>query len=168
MQTAFRCDVPVRSTHRWRLCFGLLAVLAASGCAKEKKKSAPSLLEPPTLQWIYPQLKKISRIVGQPSFVQSYERTSIYPKVTAFIEKWNVDIGDKVKKGDVLADLFVPELREDWETKKATVKYDKERVDLALKRVKVARADVKAAEARLAEAQRILDAYKSEVDRWES
>ena len=60
---------------------------------------------------VHPQLRKIVRIVGQPSFVQSYERTSIYPKLTAFIEKWNVDIGDKVQKGDVLADLFVPELR---------------------------------------------------------
>ncbi len=77
---------------------------------------------------VHPQLRKIVRVVGQPSFVQSYERTSIYPKVTAFIEKWNVDIGDKVRKGDVLADLFVPEMREDLGTKKATVEYDQEQV----------------------------------------
>jgi multidrug efflux pump subunit AcrA (membrane-fusion protein) len=88
--------------------------------------------------------------------------------VTAFIQKWNVDIGDKVQKGDVLADLFVPELREQWQTKKATVKLDKEKVDLALKMAKVAEAEVKAAEWRLAEAQRILDAYKAEVARWDS
>jgi HlyD family secretion protein len=111
---------------------------------------------------------KITRIVGQPSFVQSYERTSIYPKVTAFIEKWNVDIGDKLRKGDILADLFVPELRENWQTKKATVKYDNERVDYALKMVKVAEADVKAAEWRVTEAKRLLAAYKAEVDRWDS
>jgi multidrug efflux pump subunit AcrA (membrane-fusion protein) len=117
---------------------------------------------------MYPELKSISRVVGQPSFVVSYERTSIYPKVTAFIQKWNVDIGDKVQKGNVLADLFVPELREQWETKKATVKLDKEKVDLTLKMVKVAEAEVKAAEWRLAEAERILDAYKAEVARWDS
>jgi multidrug efflux pump subunit AcrA (membrane-fusion protein) len=92
----------------------------------------------------------------------------IYPKVTGYIEKWNRDIGDKVKKGDVLCTLYVPELREDWETKKATVVLDRERVDLAEKIVKVAEADVEAAEARLVEAQRILDKYKSEVDRWDS
>lgn len=146
---------------------GILAVLAVSGCAKEKQKTAPSLLEPPTLQWMYPQLKKIVRVVGQPSFVQSYERTSIYPKVTAFIEKWNVDIGDRVQKGDVLADLFVPELREKWQTEKATVQLDKEKVSLALKMVKVAEAEVKEAEWRLAETQRILDDYKAAVDRWQ-
>ena len=109
---------------------------------------------------VHPQLRKIVRVVGQPSFVQSYERTSIYPKVTAFIEKWNVDIGDKVQKGDVLADLFVPELREHWGTKKATVEYDKERVRLAQKDVEVAAAEVKAAQARLDEAKAILGKYR--------
>lgn len=156
MSKSFRCSA---------LC--LAALLTASGCGKPKH-NAPSLLEPITLHVIHPQLRKISRVVGQPSFVQSYERTSIYPKVTAFIEKWNVDIGDKVQKGDVLATLFVPELRENWETKKATVVLDKERVALAYKMVKVAAADVKAAEARLLETKRLLDAYKSEVDRWTS
>src|SRR5579884_672696 len=167
MQTAFRHYLCVHSSPSRRFWPWLLAVLAASGCAKEKPKTAPSLLEPPTLQWIYPQLKKITRVVGQPSFVQSYERTSIYPKVRAFIEKWNVDIGDRVQKGDVLADLFVPELREEWESKKATVVLDKEKVAYALKMVKVAEANVKVAEWRLAEAERILDDYKAAVDRWE-
>ncbi len=89
----------------------LVAALAASGCSDEEK-TAPSVTEPPSLSVVHPEPRIISRVVGQPSFVQSYERTSIYPKVTAFIEKWNVDIGDKVRKGDVLADLFVPEMRE--------------------------------------------------------
>ena len=38
--------------------------------------------------------------------------------MTGYIEKWNVDIGDKVKKGDTLATLFVPELVEDYETRR--------------------------------------------------
>ncbi|MBV8235537.1 MAG: efflux RND transporter periplasmic adaptor subunit, partial [Acidimicrobiia bacterium] len=137
-----------------------------SGCA-EDKKVAPSVSEPPVLHVIHPRLQKIVRVVGQPSFVQSYERTSIYPKVTAYIEKWNVDIGDKVRKGDVLADLFVPELRELWETKKATVEYAKERVSLAQEDVEVAAAEVKAAKARLEEAQSILGKYEAEVVRWD-
>ena len=166
MQTAFRPNVRVRSARCRRLGLWLLAVLAASGCAKDKK-IAPSVSEPPVLQVIHPQLRKIVRVVGQPSFVQSYERTSIYPKMTAYIEKWNVDIGDKVQKGDVLADLFVPELREDWGTKKATVQYDSDRVRLAQKDVEVAAAEVKAAKARLDEAKSILGKYEAEVKRWD-
>ena len=137
-----------------------------SGC-REEEKTAPSVLEPPELEVVHPRPRVIRRVVGQPSFVQSYERTSIYPKLTAFIEKWNVDIGDKVQKGDVLADLFVPELREMLQTKKATVQYDSDRVRLARKQVEVAAAEVKAARARLEEARSILGKYESEVERWE-
>ena len=78
-----------------------------------------------------------------------------------------MDIGDKVKKGDMLATLFVPEMVEDFGTKKATVELDKERIELANKMVKVAEADVKAAKASLAEAKAILDKYQAEVDRWD-
>ncbi len=164
MKTAYRPDVLVLSALRW-LGVCLLATLAASGCSEEKKV-APSVSEPPVLQVIHPTPRKIVRVVGQPSFVQSYERTSIYPKLTAYIEKWNVDIGDRVRKGDVLADLFVPELREQWETKKAYVGYASERVRLAQENVEVAAADVEAARAKLKEAKAILAKYKAEVERW--
>jgi HlyD family secretion protein len=158
----------IRSARYRRLKFCLVALLAAPGCGKEEEKTAPSLSEPPELHLIHPQLRKITREVGQPSFVQSYERTSIYPKVTAFIEKWNVDIGDRVQKGDVLANLFVPELVEDWRTKQAEVVLDKEKVDLAEKLVIVAEADVKAAAAQVVAVKRLLAAYKSETERWDS
>ena len=108
---------------------------------------------------IRPSIRNIVRVVGQPSFIESYERTSIYPKLTAYIEKWKVDIGDRVKKGDLLATLFVPEVVEDFGTKNATVKLDEERIDLARKLVEVAEADVQGAEARLVEAKAILGKY---------
>jgi len=165
LQTTTRHAFHSRPGLRRRLAYALVAALAAAGCSKEKKV-APSVSTPPVLQMIQPQLRTMVREVGQPSFVQSYERTSIYPKVTAYIEKWNVDIGDTVQKGDVLADLFVPELREQWETKKATVEYDIEHVRLAQKDVKVADAQVRAAHARLEETKSILAKYQAEVERW--
>jgi multidrug efflux pump subunit AcrA (membrane-fusion protein) len=154
-------------SFRW-LALGLLAAVAAPGCGHKTEGTNASVAEPPTVHLIQPQYRKIVRVIGQPSFVEAYERTSIYPKVTGYIKKWNVDIGDKVKKGDVLATLFVPELEEDWETKKRTVKLDQEKVDLAEKIVKVAEADVKAAEARLEEAKAILAKYEADAHRWDS
>ena len=145
----------------------LVAVMALfAGCSKEEK-TAPSVSEPPLLHVVHPQLRKIVRVVGQPSFTQSYERTSIYPKLSAFIERWNFDIGDKVRKGDVLAELFVPELREQWQTAKATVQLDRERVRVAEKEVQVDTAEVKAARAQLKEARSILGKYEAEVKRWD-
>ncbi len=150
------------------LLFGLLAALAAPGCHHGEENRYTSVAEPPTVRLLPPQVRKIVRVVNQPSFIEAYERTSVYPKLNAYIDKWNVDIGDKVKKGDVLATLFVPELVEDHETKKATVGLDRERVVLAKEVVHVAEADVKAARARVEEAQAELNSYQSEVHRWDS
>jgi HlyD family secretion protein len=160
--------IPDRSPGGRLPAFWLLAVLAAPGCGHKEKTNYTSVSKPPTVRLIQPEVRNLVRVVGQPSFIESYERTSIYPKLTGYIEKWNVDIGDKVKKGDVLATLFVPELVEDFGTKKATVKLDEEKVELARKMVDVADADVNAAKARLDESKSIMGKYEAEVERWDS
>ena len=144
---------------------GFLLALAA-GCKKKPEAPAESATAPPTVHLTQPQQRDIVVEVGQPSFVEAYERTSIYPKLTAYIEKWYVDIGDRVKSGQVLADLFVPEVQEDYRTKAATIELDKQQVRLAMQQVKVAEANVKAAAARLKEAEAILDEWQAQVHRW--
>lgn len=145
----------------------LLAVVMAAGCGRREASRVSKDDAGPTFQVVRPQRRTITRIVEQPSFVVAYERSSVYPKMTAYIEKWNVDIGDKVRKGDVMATLFVPELVEQWQTTKATVVRDRKRVSLAREAQRVAEADVKAAEARLQEAKAILLQYQSQVQRWD-
>jgi multidrug efflux pump subunit AcrA (membrane-fusion protein) len=149
-----------------RLAYGFLSALMLVGCGHDEESHYSSVSRPPVVEVIKPEARKIVRVVGQPSFIEAYEHTSVYPKLTAYIEKWIVDIGDKVKKDDTLATLFVPELVEDYGTKKATVKLDEQRVALAKELVKVAEADVQSAEASLVEAKAILAKYKSETDRW--
>ena len=151
-----------------RLAIWLTAVALAPGCHREPEIEFTGKTKPQTVRLIQPQVRNIVRIVGQPSFIESYERTSIFPKPTAYILKWIVDIGDKVKKGDVLATLFAPELVEELGTKKATVVLDRDRIALAMEVVEVAKADVEAAEARLIEAEAILDKYEAEVVRWDT
>ena len=153
----------------WMVSLAMLTVgFITAGCEHAPKPETASVAEPPTVRLMNPETRNIVRVVGQPSFVEAYERTSIYPKLSAYIEKWYVDIGDRVKKDQVLADLFVPEVREDFHTKKATVTLDQQRVELAKKAVLVATADVKAAEARLKAAKAILGQYDAEVTRWDS
>ena len=147
---------------------GVLSAMAIAGCHHEEAKPSPSVSKPPTVRLVRPQIRDIVRSVGQPSFTQSYERSSVYPKMNAYILKWIVDIGDKVKKGDTLATLFVPELVADHGAKKATVVLDRERIALANEVVEVAKADVEAAQARLEEARADLASYQAEADRWDS
>jgi HlyD family secretion protein len=150
------------------LAFGLMAALSAPGCHHEEENHYTSIGTPPSVHLVQPQVRDIVKVVGQPSFTQSYERSSVYPKMNAYIKNWIVDIGDRVKKGDALAHLFVPELVEDHATKRATVVLDRERVALANVVVDVATADVDAAQARLEEARAELSGYQAEAQRWDS
>jgi multidrug efflux pump subunit AcrA (membrane-fusion protein) len=158
---------PARRYQRPLAILALVTLATFTGCGKEKK-ATKAATEPPTVQVIEPTKRTIVRTVGQPSFIDAYEQTPIYPKLTGYIEKWIVDIGDKVTQGQVLATLFVPELRQSYQTKKADVAVAKARISLANKMVKVAAAEVKGARARLAEAKSILARYKAAVERWES
>jgi HlyD family secretion protein len=149
------------------IVFGVLAALTAAGCGRAKIDFKGDT-KPPTVSLVQPPVRTIVRVVGQPSFIESYERTSIYNKPSAYIEKWIVDIGDRVKKNDVLAVLFAPERVEELQTKKAAVALDRERIALAKQEVEVAKADVRAAQARLKEAEEILNKFEAEVDRWDT
>ncbi|HWB00270.1 MAG TPA: efflux RND transporter periplasmic adaptor subunit [Pirellulales bacterium] len=146
----------------------LAAIVAALGCHREPKAKVVRTSDDVKVRVTSPQKRNIVRVVGQPSFVESYERTSIYPKLTAYIEKWYVDIGDRVTRGQTLADLFVPEVEEDCKTKKATVDLNRQRVELAKKTVLVAQANVRSAEAQLKSAKSIWAQYDAQVVRWES
>ncbi len=157
-----------RSAHgRW-LVLGLLAALLAPGCGRQQKTEVARAPRPLTVQVRRPETRDIVRSVGQPSFVESYERTSIYPKLSAYIKKWHVDIGDKVTKNQVLADLFVPEVEEDCQTKYEALELAEERVKLADEKVKVADANVLVAAAHLDAAKKILDQYEAQVARWDA
>lgn len=157
---------PHASHRRWLA--GLFAAAALAGCHHEEREEVHSVSEPPTVQVIRPDARDIVRVVGQPSFVEAYERTSIYPKLAGFIEKWYVDIGDRVRKDQVVADLFVPEIVEEWHKKGATVEYDRQVVLLTEKAVLVAKADVKVATAKVKAAKATLVRYRDEAKRWES
>jgi multidrug efflux pump subunit AcrA (membrane-fusion protein) len=156
-----------RSARNRAFAAGVAALLAVSGCERRQQGEVAKIAQPLTVQVVKPQLRDIARVVGQPSFVESYERTSIYPKLTGYIKKWYVDIGDRVKKDQVLADLFVPEVEEDCQTKYDAFELAKEQVALANEQVKVADANVKAAAARLDAARKILDRYEAQVARWD-
>ena len=87
-----------------------MVALASPGCRHDVPIEFIGAAKPLTVQLLRPQVRKIVRVVGQPSFIESYERTSIYAKPTAYILKWIVDIGDKVKKGQIMATIETPDL----------------------------------------------------------
>jgi HlyD family secretion protein len=114
-----------------------------------------------------PQLRTITRIYQEPTFIEPHERARIHPSVTAYVESWRVDIGDRVKKGEVLVKLFAPGFQERWETTKALVKLHEKKIELALGDLNTAEADLDVARAKVAEAKLKKGQHDLEVKRWE-
>jgi RND family efflux transporter MFP subunit len=59
--------------------------------------------------------------VTLPGTTAAFAAASVYARATGYIAKRNVDIGDRVKVGDVLADLAVPELDDQISQNEATL-----------------------------------------------
>ena len=81
----------------------------------------------------HPQRKTIQRVTAQPGYIEALAETPLYAKLAGYVEKLNVDIGDRVtgprydsndrlvSPGQVLVELSIPELDEDLQQKKALV-----------------------------------------------
>jgi RND family efflux transporter MFP subunit len=106
--------------------------------------------------------------VAQPGFVEAYEQTAIFSKVSGFIKEFSVDIGDEVKKDQVLCEIFVPELEQQHEQKVAQVELDVSMVKQAQQLVAMAQAHIETATAQQREAEANVGKYRAEVVRWES
>jgi RND family efflux transporter MFP subunit len=86
---------------------------------------------------------------------QPYQEVDLHAKVSGYIRRINVDIGDRIKKGEVLAVLEVPELNAQVAASKAQIQHSESEVARAKSEVTYAQADyvaVHAAYSRLAEA----------------
>jgi RND family efflux transporter MFP subunit len=99
-----------------RCCLRLLLLAVAAGCTQypggpPAPPAAPAAEQPaPTVTTVKPERRTVRRTVGQPGSIQAFEQTPVVAKVPGYVAKWNVDIGAHVRKGDVLAELWVPEL----------------------------------------------------------
>ena len=138
----------------------ILSILLAVGCHHAEPPALRVHVEP-HVRLVKPELRSISRSVGQPGYIDAYEQTSIYPKVTGYVQVWHVDIGDPVKKDQEMARLYVPELEAELAQKKAQAELDEEQVTVAEQVVDVASAQVEEARANVRK-------FEASVQRWQS
>jgi multidrug resistance efflux pump len=107
-------------------------------------------------------------LVSQPGKIEAFEQTALYAKVPGFVSKWNVDIGDKIAKDQVLCELWVPELVEQHKQKIAAVALDQVEVDVCRKRLAMAHAALQTATANIAQMRAGLKKAQADYERWQS
>src|SRR5262245_10988785 len=115
-----------------------------------------------------PERHELRRTVEQPGHIEAFAETPLLAKVPGFVKSVNVDIGDRVKTGEVLAELSVPELEEELKQKQATVLQMVAEVEQARKLLAAAEAHVKSAEASVVEAAAARTRAVANFERWKS
>jgi HlyD family secretion protein len=135
-------------------CAGLLTQgLEAGPPVKKSPAAEPPAAEPPratAVTVVRPQKGGVESVSPQVCSLQAFAQADLYAGVAGTLKEVAVDIGAKVKKGDVLATIETPELE----------------VNLRLARVGIERATglVRAAEAQLQAAKAEVEAAKGAVD----
>ncbi|MDB4945625.1 MAG: putative Co/Zn/Cd efflux system rane fusion protein [Labilithrix sp.] len=84
--------------------------------ATATKQNESALLR---VQVVAPKVTSSDRSMMLPGSVQPLEETTVYPRSSGYVRKWLVDIGDRVKEGQVLADIDQPEVEQQLEQARA-------------------------------------------------
>jgi RND family efflux transporter MFP subunit len=113
---------------------------------------------------VQPTKGGLIRRTSQPGSAHSWESAELYAKISGYLLAQHVDIGSHVKRGDLLAELDVPELHKDVEAAAANYEQAKAEVAQAEARVASAFADFKASQSRVAQSKAEADRFEAEVD----
>jgi multidrug efflux pump subunit AcrA (membrane-fusion protein) len=93
------------------------------------------------------------RHIELPGRIEAFEQARLDARVPGFVQKVHADIGDRVRKGQVLAELAVPELEQEHRQKQALVAQAEAEVVQARGALQVAEAALALAQAEAAGAQ---------------
>lgn len=102
---------------------------------------------------VHPRSGTMPRVTTQPGSVLAYESVQLYAGVSGFLKSQAVDIGDRVKSGQPLAVLDVPEQETQVRRHSAALEQARAKVVQTKTRVTIARADLEAAQAGVVQAE---------------
>jgi HlyD family secretion protein len=145
--------------------------MLASGCRQASPPPSPSSPQAaaiPEVTVAKPERRTLALSTTQPGRIEAFERTPLYAKVAGYVEEVKVDIGDTVRKGDVLVRIAVPELLDELHEKEALVAQAEAEVRQSESAITANRAAAETARSRIAEADAGLIRARADVDRWRS
>ncbi len=129
---------------------------------------------------IKPVRKTLVRWTEQPGHIEAFEETPLFAKVSGYVEKMHVNIGDRVtgplfdeqgmvvREGELLAELAVPELHQEYQQKEAAIGQAQADVVQATAAIKVARAAEVSSRAKVEETEAVLGQAQADYEFAES
>ncbi len=173
----------VSSKQKWRLATLVVAALTVILLARAWHGRAPQAAAPvqgPVVAVVRVDREDLSKEITIPAEFRPYTEVELHAKVSGYVKEMKVDIGDRVKAGQLLALLEVPELHDDFDHAVASLaraQADYRDAHLAYTRLVavnkehpnlVAEQDVDTAQAHDATAQGGVAAAKSDVEKYQT
>ena len=116
MPTESRSPVSRRKLGIFGLLAGIAAVLVVITGIRARENSDTKLKEwtdnqaIPTVAVVLPDAKVLNATIDLPGRLEAYYRAPIFARVSGYLKSWSVDIGAKVKAGQVIAEIEAPDL----------------------------------------------------------
>lgn len=73
----------------------------------------------PRVEVVHPKTTTSERAIVLSGSVRALEETVVYPRASGYVASWQADIGDRVKEGQVLAEVETPELDQELDQARA-------------------------------------------------
>ncbi|MBI3862313.1 MAG: efflux RND transporter periplasmic adaptor subunit [Planctomycetia bacterium] len=103
----------------------------------------------------------IQRTSNQPGSIEAFNFADLYAKISGYLQKQPVDIGDKVAAGQVLAEIDAPEFEQELHHAEAALAQAEAQVKQTEARVATTRAEADASQALIAQSEADLEKAKS-------
>jgi RND family efflux transporter MFP subunit len=111
---------------RFDIIFSFLALLISSsglaGCGEGRQAAADDAGNPPPAAVVKVARGNIADNLEIASEFQPFQEVDVYAKVSGYIQKLYVDYGTRVKQGQILAVLEIPELQQQLQQDEASVR----------------------------------------------
>jgi RND family efflux transporter MFP subunit len=118
----------------------VVPLAAATGCSRSQAASPPAAGQPPTtVAVVKAERRDLAETLTIAADFRPFQQIDVHAKVAGFLKTIFVDVGDRVRAGQLLAVLEVPELQEETHQDEATV-------ERSVHDVSRARADLERAE----------------------
>ena len=160
-------------SRSWPATLAVTGALAlAPGCGSKESaspaKKGETVAAKGEARSLRPERRDIRMRVSQPGTIQAYESTPVYARISGYIDKYHVNIGDRVKAGDPLFTMWIPDLVEALNQKKAAADRAAVQIRVAESVARATQSSLDNAEAHIVSAAAGVKRSQAVYSRWES
>src|SRR6266852_3856128 len=138
-ESAYEDRAPRRGSRLFLLLVGVVILLVIAGAFTLLERRSqyqalpnkPEKLAVPTVSVIHPVAKPGQEDLVLPSTLQAYVESPIYARTSGYLKTWYHDIGSRVQKGELLADIDAPEVDQQLSQARAELNTSQANSDLS-------------------------------------